>query len=83
MEILEKLFGSMAKVKVMRLFLFNPEQVFQTSDVVYKAKVNSASARRELGVLEKMHLVKRKAARSGRGSTWVLNSAFPFFSRRP
>ncbi|MDD5318767.1 MAG: hypothetical protein PHF79_03045 [Candidatus Pacebacteria bacterium] len=78
MEILEKIFGSAVKVKVMRLFLFNPEQVYETAEIVRKTKATAPAVRRELGVLERMHMVKRRATRSGRGSAWVLNPAFPY-----
>ncbi|MDD5318942.1 MAG: hypothetical protein PHF79_03995 [Candidatus Pacebacteria bacterium] len=78
MEILEKLFGSTVKVKIMRLFLFSPDQVFETTEIVRKSKSTPTIVRRELGVLEKMHMIKRRSARGSRGSAWALNPTFPY-----
>jgi len=60
MEILGKLFGSTARVKMMRLFLLNPGLVFDASDIVTKSKVTASVARKELSVFQSMGLVKKK-----------------------
>ncbi len=79
MEELSKLFGSEAKVKIMRLFLFNPETVFDTSEIGERAKVEAPKVRREINNLEKMGLVKRRVSnkkKSGHG--FVLETQFPY-----
>ncbi len=60
MEILGKLFGSPARVKMIRLFLLNPGQAFDQADIVLKSKVTPAVARKELSVFQGMGLVKKK-----------------------
>lgn len=58
MEILEKVFGSAAKVKIMRLFLFNPEASFDIRSIALRAKVSRRVAREEMRTLEEISLVK-------------------------
>jgi hypothetical protein len=60
MEILEKLFGTEARVKLLRLFLFNPENAYATDDIVLRAKVTPRDAKEQIAVFEKIGLVKRK-----------------------
>ena len=57
---LATLFGTEARVKIMRLFLFNPDEVFDTEMVSRKSKVSPASVRSELRVLEKATLIRKK-----------------------
>lgn len=71
MEILSKLFGSTARVKIIRLFLFNEEECFENKDVAKRARVAAHSVRSELGMMEKAGLVKKvsfyKEIERGRG----------------
>jgi predicted transcriptional regulator len=60
MDILEKLFGSAAKVKIIKLFLFNPNLAFDTSEAAERAKVSKAVTRREISNLEKIGFIKSK-----------------------
>lgn len=60
MDILGTIFGSEARVKIMRLFLFNAESIFDIGDVSDKSKVNKNLARKELSILEKSKLIKKK-----------------------
>ncbi len=62
MKILEKMFGSAGKVKIMRLFLFNPKRVYSQKEVSDRAKVSPKSTKRDITILEKMGLIKRKAS---------------------
>lgn len=79
MEELSKLFGSEAKVKIMRLFLFNPETVFDTGEISERAKVEPPKVRREMSNLEKMGLVKRRSSIKKRGGHgFVLETQFPY-----
>lgn len=79
MEQLGKLFGSEAKVKIMRLFLFNPETVFDTGEISERAKVEATKVRREITNLEKMGLVKRRqSAKKRSGHGFVLDTQFPY-----
>ena len=80
METLSRLFGSEAKVKIMRLFLFNPEHVFDIRDIVLRTKANSARVRKETSVLEKIGLVKRRiiTRKKAKGHSYVLNPNFAY-----
>src|ERR1035437_3938531 len=77
METLSKLFGSEAKVKMMRLFLFNPETVFDTAEISKRANENATKVRKEINLLQKTNLVKHHAMRSGKNG-FVLNSQFTY-----
>jgi hypothetical protein len=61
MEILGKLFGSQSKVKIMRLFLFNPGAAFDSEDISIRAKVSPAEVRKEAAFLHKTGLIKKKS----------------------
>lgn len=60
METLGKIFGSTEKVKIMRLFLFNPGQCYDIDTVSTRTKVEKREVRKELENLVKIGLVKRK-----------------------
>ncbi len=79
METLSKLFGSEVKVKVIKLFLFNSDHVYDINDISDRVKAEKTKVRREVGVLEKMGLIKRRATNKGRsGQGFILNTSFPY-----
>lgn len=57
---LEKLFGSSARVKIIRLFLSNPENLFSLEEVSRRAKVLIAVAKRELSLFKGIGFIKQK-----------------------
>jgi len=61
MDILGKLFGSETKVKIMRLFLFNPETPFTAEVIAGRIKGGLFSVRQELATLRHMKLIKNKS----------------------
>ncbi len=61
MDILEKLFGSSAKVKIIKLYLLNPEMVFDIPTASERAKVSISGARTEINNLEKIGFLKQKS----------------------
>jgi hypothetical protein len=90
MDILNKLFGSSARVKIIRLFLLNSESAFENSDVVKKSKVTASIARKELAMLNKIGFINKRSffkeipAKTKKGkpskkrvSGWQLNGEFP------
>ncbi len=77
METLSKLFGSEAKVKMMRLFLFNPETVFDVADIARRSDENTAKVRKEINLLQKTGLVKHHMTRAGKNG-FILNSQFTY-----
>ncbi len=73
---LSKLFGSAARVKLLRLFLFNPRQSFTVADVAERARVSEAEARHETALFERIGLVERAAR--GKGIRFALNASFEY-----
>ncbi len=61
MDILDKLFGNTAKVRALRLFLFNPEQIFSAAEVSDRTQIRASDIRREISALEKIGLLKKRA----------------------
>lgn len=60
MEILEKLFGSSTKVKIIKLFLFNKDSVFDIATICERSQSNSSYVRKEIHNLEKAGFLKSK-----------------------
>ncbi len=54
------LFGSGARVKLLRFFLFNPSQEFSFDDISRRAKLVRRTARTELNALERAEVIKKK-----------------------
>lgn len=54
------LFGSQARVKLLRFFLFNPSQEFTFDDISRRAKLVRRTARTELNALERAEIIKKK-----------------------
>lgn len=61
MEILAKLFGSDTKVKLMRMFLFNPDTAYSISEIEERSKSNKKEVKSELLGLLAMGIVKKKS----------------------
>lgn len=90
MEILGKLLGGIPRVKIMRLFLLNPETGFESGDVTDRCRISSSHSRRALSQLAAMDLISKKSfskevtnARTGkvlkkRVQGWFLNPMFPY-----
>ncbi|MCX6715508.1 MAG: hypothetical protein NT077_00645 [Candidatus Taylorbacteria bacterium] len=62
MDILTAIFGNQAKVRILRLFLFNPESPFFLQEVVARTKCASVPVRKELSSLLKIGLLKKRLA---------------------
>lgn len=62
METLSKIFGGDERVKVMRLFLFNPETLFSLKQIIDKAKITAKKAKLEIDTLQKAGMVKNRKA---------------------
>ena len=75
MEILEKILGNSARVKIMRLFLLNRSKGFLSKDIVKRSRVNVAIVRRELRLLDSINFIKKRSSSS---SEWYFNSSFKY-----
>ena len=76
--ILGKLLGTPARVKLLRLFLFNPKQTYTLVDAAARARVTPAEARREFSLYGKVGLIKARG--SGRTRKFMLNDTFSHLS---
>lgn len=94
MEVLGKIFNSPARVKLMRLFLLNTEQCFESGDIATRSKVSGAIARRELALLASAKFIKRRSfiktttvtrgkktlLKKKRTQGWCINPQFPYLN---
>lgn len=92
MDTLTALFGSSVKVKLLRLFLFNETTPFTIKEVVERSKCHAPGVRKELAILLKADIIKRRhvskdvgVLRRGKtvvkkisGQGYVLNEKFPY-----
>jgi len=92
MEILDRLFGSGAKVKVMRMYLFNPSSAYDIESISTMIHLDASTVRREVNVLERIGFLKRrsymKELKRKRGKKvivvkkraqgWILDQKFPY-----
>lgn len=62
MEILGKLLGSPARIKVMRLFLLNKGKIFDPKEIEKRSLVKVASIRKELKLLSSVDFIKKRQA---------------------
>jgi len=90
MDILGKLFGGSDKVKVMRLFITNPDLVFDVKEVAKRSKIALPIARREITLLRQLDLIQAKRGMTVTSNLplptgkkfngWQLNPLFPFLT---
>ena len=92
MDTLIAIFGSAAKVKILRLFLFNESTPFLLKEVAEKTKCLVKITRKELSMLEKAEIVKSKhvskevqiirgkktIVKKLEGQGYILNSKYPY-----
>lgn len=87
MDILAKLFGSQARVRIMRLFLLNSEAVFEIEDIISRSRVTKVNVRKEINALLSMGFIKTKniTKEGARGAkkkinAFYLNTSFRYLS---
>lgn len=61
--VLEKLFGSSSRIKIIRLFFLNPETLFSPREISRRTKVTLSTVRREILLLKKIDFIKQKEER--------------------
>lgn len=91
-QILERIFGTQGKVRIMRMFLFNQNTAFDMDDIVERTKLKKDKVRKEIANLEKAGLLSPKAWTKDvvkkRGKVekitkkktkgWIVNPKFPY-----
>jgi predicted transcriptional regulator len=90
MQILEKLFGSMARVKIMKLFLFNPDEDLDIPEIVKKTKLTKQQTKKELNNLDNTGLIRKRSffkeiklkttTKKKRVTGYVLNKNFVYLN---
>jgi len=74
MELLTKIFGSGARLKTLRLFIFNKDAAFTLAEVAERAKITKDVARREVNELLSADLLRKKGASTP--ARYQVNSRF-------
>lgn len=77
MEPLAKLFGSDARLKMLRLFLFNKDTSFTPAEVSRRTKLSKEAVRRELPELFASGLLRKKGAQTP--AAYQVNPRFEHF----
>ncbi len=72
MEILGKILGSPARVKIMRLFLLNPKVGFTRKNIIKRSRVSADIAGREIRLLASVDFIKKHT------NTWIFNPLFKY-----
>jgi hypothetical protein len=76
-EILEFLFGSKVKSRLLRFFILNPDQKHTLSEIAKKNMVKVSEAKRELDNFSKMKFIVERKNNGGR--YYVFNQNFPYY----
>ncbi|OGI60860.1 hypothetical protein A2641_01805 [Candidatus Nomurabacteria bacterium RIFCSPHIGHO2_01_FULL_37_25] len=75
MEILERILGNGARVKIMRLFLLNRSKGFDSKNIAKRSRVSLDVVRRELKLLASVDFIKKRSKAS---LDWYFNSFFKY-----
>lgn len=89
MRILEKLFEDVPKIRMLRLFLFNPDMSFGIEDITERLHITAREAKKQLSVFSKSGVIRRKLFskedrdssneyHKGKVNGWTLNRSFPY-----
>jgi len=77
-EILEQLFDSPIKVRLLKLFLRNPGESFDLKNIVKRIKSNPSACRRQVRQLESIKFIKGKI--KSRSKAYSINPGFDFYN---
>lgn len=69
MDPLAKLFGSAARIKLLRLFLFNEAESFTVAAAATRAKVSKDAARKEVQLMLGAGILRKRAGKGGANYT--------------
>jgi len=76
-EVLEILFGSKARARLMRFFILNSKKEYSFLEVVKKNLLKPTEVRRELNAFKKIKFTKEKIKKNKK--YYQMNSRFPFY----
>lgn len=72
MDVLGKILGSTARVKIMRLFLINQKIGFAKKDIIKRSRVTASAVAKELRVLASVDFIKKTQR------VWHFNTSFKY-----
>src|SRR3989344_5132382 len=75
-DMLSKLFGSAARVRLLRLFLFNPRMFFSIPDAASRSRVRTDEAREEIRLFSRVGLLERNLR--SRTTRYGINGDSPY-----
>ncbi len=67
MDPLARLFGSPARLKLLRLFLFNDDMVFSLADSAFRVRAPKDAVRKELTALAAADIIRKRTGKGGTG----------------
>lgn len=76
-EVLENLFGSKEKMRLIRFFLLNPEQEYRADEITKRNMLNSKKTKRELDNLKSIHFILKRIKKGK--IFYALNQNFLFY----
>lgn len=77
-EILEQLFDSPVKVRLLKLFLRNPEKSFKFKEIVKRAKTDASISRKQIKKLESIKLLTSRL--KNKKKLYSINPDFDFYN---
>lgn len=77
MDALAGLFCSPARVKLLRLFMFNATDAYTSSEIAFRAKINTTIARKEIAALINVGVIRKRG--TGKNATYSTNRNFVYF----
>ena len=77
MDPLARLFGSFARLKLLRLFFFNDDASFTVADISFRTKTPKDQVRKELTQLIAAEAVRKRVGKNGAG--YGANRRFPYY----
>jgi hypothetical protein len=77
-DTLQKLFGGNSRLKLLRLFLFNPKVTFSLAEAAQRSQTKSAEVRREFAVFLQIGLIKKSRRGSLAAARYQLNPGFEY-----
>lgn len=87
MKTLGKIFGTEAKVRIMRLFLFNPSRMWEVDEIGLRTKTEKRDLKKELkgmlhaGLIKKVSFVKEVDGEKVKVKGLGLNTEFPYLNQ--
>ncbi len=76
MHTLSKLFGSTARLKMLRLFLFNKDYSYTTKEIIFRTKSTASNVRREIAILISSCIIRRQG--NGKSVKYRLNKKYKY-----